>query len=151
MDDIDKIRLACHRALSIDTLYPKKTNDVNYANIGFVFIMKQLGYYDVFTEKNAFSPLLINEIYDVLSKKFSKVDIDKCEEWVCSGDIYVAIDNNIKSWNVCVVYPTKDILYTNKFKKNVVLVASFYPVLCITSIDNAFKRIPEIFKVGKPC
>lgn len=149
MDAVNKIRLAIHKVLSLDKLLPK--NNTTYCNVGLYYILKQLGFANdpnfIFIPTKA--PHTANNIYLNLKKNFKNVSIQECIKNILTGNIYVSAKMGKEHGHVAIIYPSKTVVYSNKWGINVPLVANIGYENGIMGLNYAFEDMPDIFYLGK--
>jgi hypothetical protein len=145
MENIDKIRLACHKVLSDESLLPR--NNETFCNIGAGRILEMLGYND-FKRGNEY--LMANEMYDILNSKYEKVDLDYCRLSIVSGNIFVACQKGNPHGHITVIYPVITLSYSSKWRCAVPLVANIGACNGVISLSFAFAQMPNIYLIGEP-
>ena len=148
ISNVNKIRLACHKVLGNTEILPK--NGETYCNIGFWLMMKLLGHSIPFTNQAQNSPLLANEIIDILEKNYKKIDMDYCLNNVLSGNIFVCGLKAKEHGHIAVIYPMISPVISKKFKKEVPLVANIGKTNGIMGMNWAFREMPNFYEIGVP-
>jgi len=150
MENVDKIRLACHRVLGNPNLLPK--DGKTFCNIGFYLIISELGHPILFRHKTTKEPLTANGMIDVLEQKFEKVSIEKCLNDLMRGYIFVAGAKGNPHGHIAIIYPTIYQYWSNSYNSFVPFVANIGKENAIMPLSFAFSRDnkPNIYFLGVP-
>jgi len=149
MENIDKIRLVCHKVLANPNLISR--NGITYCNIGAVLILRELGWGEYFMDSSTKEPFLANDIYNVLVNNFRKVKIEDCINEIDKG-IYIASCFKKPHGHVAIVYPVNISYYSVSFNQRVPYVANIGEINAVMPLSYAFKvkDEPKIFYIGEP-
>lgn len=142
----ERIRRICHKILSDDGLNPNR--DITYCNFAVYKILHHFNLHNNFWNEKEKRIMLANEMVDVLESKYIKMPIK--EVWDNPNLLLVAgWKNPIGHGHICVIYPSKEHIFSNKWQMEVPLVCNVGFENRIMGLNYAFAERPNIYLISE--
>lgn len=137
MDElVIKLRKVCEAVVKSDTMLPR--DGKTFCNLACQLICLHMGY-------KKFEGLLANQIYEVCSKEWKKVDPKWAMEYAVGGGLAIAALRGSPHGHVAMLVPETTMMYSGKWKQDCPFVANVGKRNGIMGSNWAFEKIPDYF------